>query len=488
MTNKQPSIGLYSKRVYTTDGIKEAVVVISDGKIVDIIAPELAHPDCQIEDLHDLVLMPGLIDSHVHVNEPGRTEWEGFRTATRAAAAGGITTIADMPLNCDPVTTTAKAFQIKLDALNGIGPESKKKSTAEKSKTKKSKEASAELQDEDEEKLWVDCAFYGGVIPGNADELEPMIKMGVAGFKCFLIHSGIDEFPNVTEEDLRKAMPILAKHKIPLLVHAELCRHDEEDRWTDPRSYKSFLESRPRKWENEAIDMMIKLCREFKGPVHIVHLSSSDALPSISTLKKDGLPFTVETCPHYLSFEAETIPDGDPRYKCAPPIREAENREKLWRGLTAGLIDFVVSDHSPCVPDKKFLSEGDLKRAWGGISSLQFGLPVIWTEAQKRGLSLNDLIDWMCVRPAKFLGLSERKGAIKVGYDADLIAFDPDGDFKINKDIIQHKHKVTPYEGRQLKGVVHKTFVRGRLVYEGGKLTAHATGDQILHKRVEIKA
>lgn len=471
MENKA-SIGLYSKRVFTPEGVKEAVVVIKEGKITDIIAPELAHPDCQVEDLHELCLLPGLIDSHVHVNEPGRTEWEGFRTATRAAAAGGITTIADMPLNCDPVTTTAEAFQIKLDALCGKYIDKKPGASPP-----------------EEERLFVDCAFYGGVVPGNAGELEKMIAMGVSGFKCFLIHSGIDEFPNVSEKDLREAMPILARHKIPLLVHAELCHeHADDSTWTNPRSYLSFLASRPRKWENEAIEMMIRLCREFKGPVHIVHLSSSDALPAISALKRDGLPFTVETCPHYLSFEAEQIPDGDPRFKCAPPIREAENRERLWRGLTAGIIDFVVSDHSPCVPDLKYITEGDLKKAWGGISSLQFGLPVIWTEARKRGLDLNDLTQWMCSRPAKFLGLSHRKGAIEVGCDADLIAFDPDADFQINKDIIQHKHKVTPYESRQLKGVVRKTFVRGQLVYENGKLTAHASGEQILQKRVEIKA
>lgn len=449
--------GLYSKRVYTADGIKEAVVIIKDGKISDIIAPELAHPDCPVEDLSAYCIMPGLIDSHVHVNEPGRTEWEGFETATKAAAAGGITTIADMPLNCDPVTTTVKALKVKL-------PETK-------------------------EKLWVDCAFYGGVIPGNEGELEEMIDMGVAGFKCFLIHSGIDEFPNVTEEDLRKALPILARRKIPLLVHAELCQQDhKEEEWTDEKSYKSFLASRPRCWENDAINMMIKLCAEYGCPVHIVHLSSSDALAPISIAKKDGLPFTVETCPHYLSFEAENIPDGDPRYKCAPPIRESENREKLWKGLSAGLIDFVVSDHSPCVPDKKFLSEGDLKRAWGGISSLQFGLPVIWSQARERGFELSDLSEWMSARPARFLGLDKRKGKIATGYDADLIVFDPDADFQINKNIIQHKHKVTPYEGRQLKGVVRKTFVRGRLVFEDGKLTATAVGEQILHKRVEMKA
>ena len=476
------TFGIYSKRVHTTDGVKEAVVVIKDGKISDIIAPELAHPDCPVEDLHNLVLMPGLIDSHVHVNEPGRTEWEGFRTATRAAAAGGITTIADMPLNCDPVTTTAKAFQTKLDALKGILSESEKKRLAATVSGK-------DTELEGDNKLWVDCVFYGGVIPGNSGELEKMIAMGAAGFKCFLIHSGIDEFPNVTEEDLRQAMPILAKHKIPLLVHAELCQHESDDsHWTDPRSYKSFLESRPRKWENDAVEMMIRLCREFNGPVHIVHLSSSDTLSAISTLKRDGLPFSVETCPHYLSFEAESIPDGDPRYKCAPPIREAENRERLWRGLTAGIIDFVVSDHSPCVPDKKFLTEGDLKQAWGGISSLQFGLPVIWTQARKRGLNINDIIDWMCVRPAKFLGLSQRKGAIKVGYDADLIAFDPDAEFCLEKDQIQFKNKVTPYEGQTLNGVVRKTYVRGRLVYENGKLTTNALGDPILQNRMEMKA
>ncbi len=457
MTNQNHGFGLYSKRVYTEDGVKEAVVVIKDGKIADIIAPELAHPDCPVEDVSKYCIIPGIIDSHVHVNEPGRTEWEGFETATKAAAAGGITTIADMPLNCDPVTTTVKALKIKL-------PETK-------------------------EKLWVDCAFYGGVIPGNEGELEEMIDMGVAGFKCFLIHSGIDEFPNATEEDLRKAMPILAKRNVPLLVHAELdCNHHEEEPWTDEKSYQSFLASRPRRWENDAIDMMIKLCREFNCPVHIVHLSSSDALPSVSLAKKDGLPFTVETCPHYLSFEAEKIPDGDPRYKCAPPIREAENREKLWKGLSAGIIDFVVSDHSPCVPDKKFLSEGDLKRAWGGISSLQFGLPVIWTQARERGFELAELIDWMSTRPARFLGLSKKKGKIAEGFDADLVVFDPDANFKINKDIIQHKHKVTPYEGRELKGVVRKTFVRGRLVYEDGRLTASSAGEQILHKRVEMKA
>lgn len=451
--NNDPGIGLYSRRVVTPEGVKEAVIVIRDGKIADVIAPELAHPDCPVEDLSRYVLMPGLVDSHVHVNEPGRVEWEGFRTATRAAAAGGITTIVDMPLNCIPVTTTVDAFKAKLPTTS--------------------------------DQLWVDCAFYGGVIPGNEKELEALIDMGVLGFKCFLIHSGIDEFPNTTKEDLCRAMPILAKNKVPLLVHAELeCKHDHE--WKDPRSYKEFLASRPRQWENAAIEMMIDLCREFSCPVHIVHLSSSDALPLISIAKKDGLPFTVESCPHYLTLEAEQIPDADPRYKCAPPIREAENREKLWRGLTAGLIDFVVSDHSPCVPGLKHLDTGDLQKAWGGISSLQFGLPVIWTEARKRGLDITNVVEWMCEKPTRFLNLS-RKGRIAVGCDADIVAFDPDKEFQINKDVIQHKNKATPYEGKQLFGAVEKTFVRGKLVYESGKFSSAPSGEQILRANVESK-
>lgn len=483
--SEDPGLGLYSKNVLSADGnFIEAVVVIKDGKIADIIAPELAHPGCQVEDLHNLFLLPGLVDSHVHVNEPGRTEWEGFKTATRAAAAGGITTIADMPLNCDPVTTSAEALQIKLDALQG------KLSEPEKKRIKEHPQYLQEAESED--KLYVDCAFYGGVVPGNAGELEKMIAMGVAGFKCFLIHSGIDEFPNVTEEDLRIAMPILAKHRIPLLVHAELecngSNQEDSENWHDPCSYDAFLRSRPRGWENDAIEMMVRLCREFKGPVHIVHLSSSDALSVVSTAKRDGLPFSIETCPHYLSFEAETIPNGDPRFKCAPPIREAENREKLWRGLAAGIIDFVVSDHSPCVPDKKFISEGDLKKAWGGISSVQFGLPAIWTETKKRSYDLSDLIGWMSTKPAKFLGLENRKGQIKKGFDADLIAFDPEADFEVAREIIQHRHKLTPYEGRRLKGLVRRTYLRGRLIYENGKLASHASGEQILHKKAEIKA
>ncbi|MBY0358682.1 MAG: allantoinase AllB [Candidatus Obscuribacterales bacterium] len=453
-TNNGADYGLYSKRVITPVGEKEAVVLVNNGKISDIVSLDSVPAGCPVEDLNPCVLMPGLVDSHVHVNEPGRVEWEGFRTATRSAAAGGITTIADMPLNCIPVTTTVESFKTKLPTT--------------------------------EDQLWIDCAFYGGVVPGNEKELEALIDMGVLGFKCFLIHSGIDEFPNTTEEDLRRAMPILAKRKVPLLVHAELeCEHDHI--WNDPCSYKDFLASRPRIWENEAIKLMIKLCREFSCPVHIVHLSSSDALSMISQAKKEGLPFSVESCPHYLTLEAESIPDGDPRYKCAPPIRERENKEKLWNGLTAGLIDFVVSDHSPCVPGLKHLDTGDLQKAWGGISSLQFGLPVIWSEARQRGLKIENVVEWMCEKPAQFLNLNHKKGKLAAGFDADIVVFNPDKKFAINKDVIQHKNKVTPYEGRELYGVVERTYVRGNLTYQDGRFAANPCGKQVLRQNAEIK-
>lgn len=457
LKSNSPDFGLYSRQVVTADGVREAVVIVRDGKISAVTSREQAPSHLPIEDLRQLVLMPGVVDSHVHVNEPGRTEWEGFRTATLAAAAGGITTIVDMPLNCIPVTTTAEAFSTKLPSAS--------------------------------DQLWTDCAFYGGVIPGNQGELEALIEMGVLGFKCFLIHSGIDEFPNTTEADLRRSMPILARHNVPLLVHAELeCSDEQPHKWKSPSSYKDFLSSRPRRWENDAIKLMIDLCREYSCPVHIVHLSSSDALPLIAAAKKEGLPFTVESCPHYLTLESEQIPDGDPRYKCAPPIREAENREKLWQGLTDGIIDFVVSDHSPCLPSLKHLTTGDLEKAWGGISSLQFGLPVIWTEASNRGFDIGQVAKWMCEKPADFLNLAESKGRIAPGCNADLVVFDPDKEFEINREIIQHKNKVTPYEGKRLRGVVERTYVGGNLVYKGGAFKPTSYGKKVLRKSAGITA
>jgi len=442
-----------SRRVVTPQAVAEATVLIADGTIIDLLFGSSEAPaGFAVEDCGDAVIMPGLVDSHVHVNEPGRTEWEGFETATRAAAAGGITTIADMPLNSNPVTTTYDALQKKLASTQG--------------------------------KLAVDCAFWGGVIPGNSGSLEEMIDAGVRGFKCFLIHSGIDDFPNATEADLRKAMPILAKRGIPLLVHAEL-ECGESSHWEGEHgSYKSFVQSRPRRWENEAIKLMISLCREFNCPVHIVHLSSSEAIPLIQQAKKEGLPFTTETCPHYLTFAAEEIADGDPRFKCAPPIRERENREKLWQAVQDGTIDFIVSDHSPCTPELKFLSQGDLKKAWGGISSLQFGLSVIWTEGQKRGATLNDLARWMCENPAKFLHLDHSKGRLLPGFDADFIVFDPEAPQTIEQSGIHHRHKVTPYDGRNLSGLVERTYLRGEKIFDRGEFSP-PRGRQIL---VETKA
>jgi allantoinase len=279
-------------------------------------------------------------------------------------------------------------------------------------------------------------------------------------------------------------MPILAKHNVPLLVHAEL-ECGETAHWHgEQHSYKAFVESRPRRWENEAIKLMISLCREFNCPVHVVHLSSSEALPMIAAAKKEGLPFTVETCPHYLTFAAEEIADGDPRFKCAPPIRELENRELLWEGVKDGIIDFIVSDHSPCSPDLKFLPEGDLKKAWGGISSLQFGLPAIWTEGSNRGASLSDIARWMCENPAKFLQLQEHKGHLKAGCDADFIIWNPEKRQKIEQDRIHHRHKVTPYDGRDLHGFVERTYLRGHQIYNDGEF-ARPYGREILASTTE---
>ncbi len=459
-----PQLGIRSRRVVTTTGIKAATVLIADGLIVDVAGYDAGALGA-IEDVGDLVVMPGLVDSHVHVNEPGRTAWEGFATATQAAAAGGITSICDMPLNSDPVTTSRDALAKKIESTKG--------------------------------QLTVDCLFWGGVVPGNSDSLEAMVDAGVRGFKCFLIHSGIADFPNVEAADLRLAMPILAKHKVPLLVHAEL-ECGESFHWDQaPCSYDAFVKSRPRRWENEAIKMMIDLCREFKCPVHIVHLSSAEAIPMIKTAKAEGLPITAETCPHYLTFAAEDIVDGDPRFKCAPPIRERENRERLWSAVQDGTIDFIVSDHSPCTPELKFLEEGDLKKAWGGISSLQFGLSIVWTEARKRGAKIEDLAKWMCRKPAEFLRLTDDstnpvttaikptqkpgwKGCLERGFDADIVIWDPEAIQTIEKAAIHHRHKVTPYDGRELFGVVKQTYVRGSKVFDCGKFVSPPIGQTIL--------
>ena len=432
-----------SRRVVTPSGILPANVHFDNGKIIDI----GDWTDADLVDFGDLVVMPGLVDSHVHVNEPGRTEWEGYETATRAAAAGGVTTIVDMPLNSIPATTTLDAFEEKLSAAGG--------------------------------KCAVDVAFWGGVVPGNVDELEPLVKRGVRGFKCFLIHSGVDEFPHVTAEDLQIAMPELARLDTVLLVHAELEGHVAPTADGDPRDYETFLRSRPRIMEDAAIALMIDLCRETGARVHIVHHSSSDSLDLLRDARSEGLPITVETCPHYLTFAAEDIADGATHFKCCPPVRERENREKLWEAIADGTIDMVVSDHSPCTPQLKRQDTGDFMDAWGGISALQFSLPVMWTNFKARGFGLDDMTRLMCEAPAKLAGLDDRKGKLAAGFDADFVIWDPDAQFTLRPELIQHRHKLTPYAGMELSGSVRAVYVGGREVYANGSFANTIVGKLI---------
>jgi allantoinase len=409
-----------SKKTVLPGGTRPATLILEGETIAAIEAYGPADVD-----YGELVLMPGLVDSHVHVNEPGRTEWEGFANATKAAAAGGITTIVDMPLNSLPPVTTLAALEEKQRVAKGD----------------------------------VDIAFWGGVIPGNTHELRPMLDAGARGFKCFLVHSGVDEFPNVNEQQLREAAQELASTGAPLLVHAELGEHLQEPHG-DPNDYATYLHSRPTAAEDEAIELVIDVCRETGARMHIVHLSSGSALSLLARARAGRLPISAETTPHYLHFVAETVPRAHTEYKCAPPIRERANRERLWHGLATGLIELVVSDHSPCTPE---LKRGDFMNAWGGIASLQFVLPIVWTNAQPRGFTIEDLAKWCCEAPAKLARL-DRKGAIEIGRDADFVVWDPEAKFTATQEIIQHRHKVTPYLGAELSGVVRATWVRGRVL------------------------
>ncbi len=441
-------------RVVHGGRVQAAAIHVAAGKIAAVTAYEQVPQGVPVIEAGDRVVMPGVVDAHVHINEPGRTEWEGFETATRAAASGGTTTLVDMPLNSTPVTTTRQAFLEKRRHAEG--------------------------------RCTVDVAFWGGVIPGNQGELEGMLDAGIAGFKCFLVHSGIDDFPNVAEGDLRKALPILARRKAVLLVHAEVpgpidaATEEIARRKLDPRAYATFLASRPRASENQAIELVVRLCREYGCRTHIVHLSSSDAVPTLLDARREGLPVTSETCPHYLTFCAEEIQDGLTPLKCCPPIRERDNREALWRGLAAGTIDLVVSDHSPCTPSLKRMDEGDFLAAWGGIAGLQLSLSAVWTEASQRGHGIEQVAEWMCARPATLAGLATSKGAIAVGHDADLVIFDAEARFEVQPEDIQHRHKVTPYAGRTLRGVVEHTILRGRSVYQRGRPASDARLGRLL--------
>ena len=432
-------LAIRCQNILLPEGIKPGIILIKDGVIADILLSLDYSIDTIIEDAGSKLVMAGVIDPHVHINEPGRTDWEGFDTATKSAAAGGITMLVDMPLNSSPVTTSAKNLKLKLDATKN--------------------------------KLHVNCGFWGGVIPGNNNDLEELLESGVLGLKAFLTHSGIDEFPNSNREDLRKALMILKKYDKPLLVHCELDEMHDGIMALDknPRSYQAYLKSRPKSWEDKAIALMIDLCRETEGRVHIVHLSSADSLDQIRKAKEEGLPLTVETGQHYLFFDAESIADGDTRFKCAPPIREKKNNELLWGALIDGTIDFIATDHSPAPPELKEIESGDFKKAWGGIAGLQFSLPVVWTMAKAKRLLINHVAKWLSEKPSKFIQCGSSKGKIGKGFDADIIVFDPEKKHIASSDQIHHRHKITPYEGMELSGIVEQTYVNGSKVYDHGK-------------------
>ncbi|NIK55146.1 allantoinase AllB [Kribbella shirazensis] len=420
---------LRARRVVRAAGEQAAAIGIRDGRIV-VISPYDADLDAttDLRLADDEVLLPGLVDSHVHVNDPGRTDWEGFTSATRAAAAGGVTTIVDMPLNSIPPTCDVPALTLK--------------------------RKTAETQ------AYVDVGFWGGAIPGNVPDLRPLHDAGVFGYKCFLLHSGVDEFPPLNADQLHAAMTEIATFDGLLIVHAEDAHRIDEATAPDGASYTAFLDSRPRAAENEAVAQVIALAKQTGCRVHILHVSSADVLPLIAQARNDGVRITAETCPHYLSFTAEDIPDGATQYKCCPPIREAANRELLWDGLRDGTIDLVVSDHSPSTIDLKHLETGDFGTAWGGIASLQLGLPAVWTEARRRGFTLADVARWMSAAPAAQTGLGT-KGGIEVGYDADLCVLAPDETFTVDARQLQHRNAITPYDGRTLTGVVRSTWLRG---------------------------
>ncbi len=428
-----------AQRVLIDQGEAAMAVVVRDGKIsalhpYDAAVPDDAGAGDRVMELgDDVVLMPGVVDAHVHVNDPGRTEWEGFTSATRAAAAGGVTTFVDMPLNSIPPTTTTEALAIKRETA--------------------------------ESQAWIDVGFWGGAVPGNVDQLAPMHDAGVFGFKCFTLHSGVDEFPAVSAEELLDAMREIASFGGLLIVHAEDAHVIESSPQSQFPSahYTDFLASRPRDAENKAIAQVIDGARQTGCRVHILHVSSAEALPQIRLAKDDGVAITAETCPHYLTLRAEDIPDGATQFKCCPPIREGVNQDELWEGLADGTIDMIVSDHSPSTIDLKHLDTGDFGVAWGGVASVQLSLAAIWTGARERGFSLAQVSHWMSAATAAHVDLAA-KGSIVVGADADLIAFAPDETFVVEAATLLHKNRITAYEGKELHGVVHGTWVRGQQV------------------------
>ncbi|RLV10509.1 allantoinase AllB [Streptomyces griseocarneus] len=427
---------LRSTRVVTPEGIRAASVAVADGRIAAVLPYGTGFPRGPVvEELGDDVLLPGLVDTHVHINDPGRATWEGFATATRAAAAGGITTLVDMPLNSVPPTTTVAHLRTKQATASG--------------------------------RTHVDLGFWGGALPGNRADLRPLHDAGVFGFKAFLSPSGVDEFPSLEPADLEATAARIAAFGGRLIVHAEDPHHLERAPQPHGPRYAGFLASRPRAAENAAIARLLDVAARLGTRVHILHLSSAEALPMIAAAKADGVPVTVETCPHFLTLTAEEVPDGATEFKCCPPIREAANQDALWAGLADGTIDCVVSDHSPCTADLKV---PDFGRAWGGISSLQLGLPVMWTEARRRGHTLHDLARWLSGGPAALVGL-RTKGAVEAGRDADFAVLAPDETFTVDPAALHHRNPVTAYAGKTLHGVVRSTWLRGRRIAGPGGAT-----------------
>jgi allantoinase len=445
---------IVGQHVVVQGAVRPLAIRVREGRIAELADPSSVPPGAPVIDAQDSWILPGLVDSHVHINDPGRETWEGFDTATRAAASGGVTTLLDMPLNSIPATTTLAGLQAKVRALG--------------------------------DRACVDVALAGGLVPGFGDDLPAMLKEGVPAVKCFLAESGVAEFSHIDRDELERGMKLLAKHGTTLLVHAELpgplTQAEADLAGLDPRAYSTYLKSRPKTAEDAAVEMLVELCQRTQCQVHVVHLSSAQALPTVQRARDMGLPFTVETCPHYLTFVAEEIPDGATEYKCAPPIRERQNQDALWRALAEGLISQVVTDHSPATVDLKCSGSGDFMKAWGGISSLQLGLSAVWTQAHARGLTLPQVVSWMCEAPAKLLGLAGQRGTIAVGARADLVFFDPDAPFFVDREQLHHKNKLTPYHARTLRGRVRRTFLAGHTVFHDGEL-ATPQGTWLQHTR-----
>jgi len=439
---------LRGRRVLTPEGIRPAAIRVQFGRIVSVEPLDSPAPPESV-DAGEAVVLPGLVDTHVHINEPGRTDWEGFETATRAAAAGGVTTVIEMPLNSVPPTTSIEALHTKAESAAG--------------------------------RCRVHVGFWGGAVPGNRGQLEPLRRAGVFGFKCFLAPSGVEEFGHVGSQELASVLEITGSLGAVLLVHAEdPSRLKESLAGGGPWSYAAYLRSRPPEAEVTAIERVAAVCRKTGARAHILHVSSADAAESIGRAREEGLALTGETCPHYLAFAAEEIPEGATEFKCAPPIRDSENRERLWEKLADGTLSLIASDHSPAPPDLKRRESGDFREAWGGISSLELALSAVWSAAEKRGHSLEHVAAWMCSGPARLAGLSGVKGAIVPGHDADLVLFEPEEEWTVDPSRLEQRWKLTPYAGRRLRGKVRATYLRGEKIYECGKFFGPPRGEILL--------